>query len=53
MTTKERLLFYWTKEAESRLKEWQMYQTSGNKTLAEQAKERYISARKTLEEIGG
>lgn len=51
MTARERLIFYWTKETETRMKEWKAYQESGDKEKAEEAKKRYISARKTLEEV--
>ena len=51
MTTKERLLFYWQSEVEDRFKEWLKAQESGDKESAEKAKARYVSARKSLDEI--
>lgn len=51
MTGRERQLFYWTQEAKTQLERWREAQRFGDKEVAKIAKQQYISARKTLEEL--
>ena len=51
MNARERMIFYWTREAEAHFKAWKEALDNGDTEKARTEKERYISARKTLEQL--
>lgn len=51
MTAKERLIFYWTGEVKTHLKEWKKALENGDEEKTNLEKQRYIDARKTLESL--
>ena len=53
MTAKERQIWFWQKEVETRLFTWKENLKRGDSEGAKQAKHQYIEARKTLEELEG
>lgn len=50
-TAKERQIWFWQKECEARLFAWKECQRNGDSEGARQAKNQYINARITLEEL--
>lgn len=52
-TPRSRQIHYWQQEAETWLSTWHSCIANGNRAGAAKAKEAYIEARKTLEELEG